>query len=95
MDSLVMDSSLSEYWNNLLSWGGVALLVVGAKLIGDKKVSGFIISILSRLMWMIWAYRLGINPLFIMNIMMIIVYVYNTNRWLKEDKKNDDAPPAS
>lgn len=59
-------------------------MLVGMKLIGDKKFSGFIVSIVSRILWCIWAYRFNATPLVIMNIAMLIVYVRNIVLWRKE-----------
>ena len=55
----MMDSNLSIYWNDLFAWGGTILVLVGAKLISDGNKAGWYVSIVSRILWLIWTWRLS------------------------------------
>jgi hypothetical protein len=90
-----MDNSLTDYWNDLLSWGGIVLLLTGMKLIGEKRFSGFIVSIASRILWLIWAYRFHATALVVMNVAMVLAYFRNIFLWQREKKKSLSLPTTN
>ena len=69
---------------SLISWVGAILLVVGIKLIGDKKISGFYLATFAEVLWIVWGIFTGSWALVVMSAVFIIMYARAVYKW-----KND------
>jgi hypothetical protein len=68
---------------NILSWGGCALLLVALQLIGDKRKVGFYVALVAEAMWIAWGAITGSFALVVMSIAIMIMYVRAIRAWGK------------
>ncbi len=68
----------------ILSWGGCLLLLLGLKLIGDKKISGFYIALIAEALWIIWGIFAGAWALVVMSIVLSVMYARAIYLWKKD-----------
>lgn len=76
------------YLNEILSWGGCALLLLGLKFIGDKKLYGFYVATGAELLWIVWGLRTHAFALVAMSLAITLMYVRAIWQWKK-------APPVA
>lgn len=72
--------------DDVLSWGGCALLLIGLKLIGDKKVLGFWVALAAELVWIAWGFRTHGYALVTMSSVILGMYVRAIMLWGKAEK---------
>lgn len=72
--------------NTILSWGGCALLLVGLKLIGDKKKFGFYVALVAEVMWIIWGLLTGSYALVAMSAAITVMYIRAISQWGKAEQ---------
>jgi hypothetical protein len=71
--------------NLILSWGGCLLLLVGLKLIGDKKKNGFYVAMIAEAMWIAWGLLTGSYALVVMSLAIMVMYVRAVWSWGKSN----------
>jgi hypothetical protein len=72
----------------LLSWGGCALLLIGLKLIGDKRASGFWVALVAEAMWIAWGVTTGAWALVAMSAVIMAMYVRALVLWKAGEGSN-------
>lgn len=76
--------------NNILSWGGCLLLLLGLKLIGDQKKVGFYVAMVAEVMWILWGCLTHSWALVGMSTAIMIMYVRAIWQWGQNEKKTDN-----
>jgi hypothetical protein len=74
----------TELLTNILSWGGCGLLLLGLRLIGDKKVLGFWIASAAELMWIVWGVMTHSYALVAMSLAILLMYARAIWKWKSE-----------
>ena len=70
---------------NILSWGGCALLLLGLKLIGDKKQFGFYVASVAEIMWIVWGLLTSSYALVVMSLAILVMYIRAIRSWGKDE----------
>ena len=70
---------------SIISWVACALLLVGLKLIGDKRVLGFWIALAAEFMWIAWGAATGAMALVAMSVCISIMYIRAIRAWRRSD----------
>lgn len=71
---------------NLLSWSASIMLLIGLKLIGDKKLSGFYIASVAEVIWIIWGLMTGSFALVFMSMVIMVMYARAIWLWNKSSE---------
>lgn len=67
----------------VLSWSACVVLLLGLKLIGDKRLSGFYVALVAEVMWIVWGLLTHANALVVMSIAITVMYIRGIRAWGK------------
>lgn len=71
-------------WNHVLEWSACLLLLIGLKLITDKKLVGFYLALAAEVIWIVWGFRTESLGLVAMSTVIAVMYVRGIYLWGKE-----------
>lgn len=68
--------------NTYLSWTACVLLLIGLKLVGDKKSAGLFVAAASEALWVAWGVMTHSMAIVAMGICLICMYVRAIQKWM-------------
>lgn len=68
-----------------LDWIGAAIALIGVYMVGRKNKYGFLVCMLSGLVWCFVAFFTGVYGLFLEVLPLFALNLYNFNKWRKEE----------
>lgn len=78
-----MLNTILSYIPGFLSWGGCLGILLGLKLIGDKKLSGFYVALVAEAMWIVWGVWTQSYALVVMSAAITAMYIRAIHQWKK------------